>query len=89
MKLRSQMELLGQAAGGQTDTSSLVGRKYRVQDTRYGHIISEHDTPEDAERAARARPYSKVISHPTPSQTQEVRDIVRRRAVKVNPDVDG
>lgn len=73
---------------GQTDSSSFIGRKYRVVDTKYGHYISEHDNPEDAERAAQARPWSKVLSEPDPAQTQEVRDIARQRLVKTNPDVD-
>lgn len=89
MKLKSQVELMkSAAAGGQTDSSSLIGRKYRVVDTRYGHVISEHNTPDEAEYAARARPYSKVLSEPEPSQTQEVRDMARRRLVKTNPDID-
>ncbi len=73
---------------GQTDSSSFVGRKYRVVDTKYGHYISEHDNPEEAEKAAQARPWSKVLSEPDPAQTQEVRDIARQRLVKTNPDVD-
>jgi hypothetical protein len=76
------------AAGGQTDSSSFIGRKYVVQDIRYGHLIGEYDTPEEAEHASLARPYSKVMSQPNPAQTPEVRDIARRRAVKTNPDVD-
>ena len=88
MNLRSQIALLADAAGGQTDTSSLIGRKYRVIDTRYGHVISEHDDPTEAEHAARARPYAKVISQPDPRQTQQLRDIARKRAVKTNPDID-
>lgn len=77
------------AAGGQTDSSSFIGRKYTVVDTKYGHYISEHDNPEDAERSARARPYSKVVSQPRPENTPQVRDMARRRLVKTNPDVDG
>lgn len=76
------------AAGGQTDSSSLIGRKYQVVDTKYGHVISEHDDPDEAEHAAQARPYSKVLSHPNPAMTPEVRDIARQRLVKTNPDVD-
>jgi hypothetical protein len=75
-------------AGGQTDSSSFVGRRFTVVDTKYGHVISEHDNPEDAEHAAQARPWSKVLSQPNPAQTPEVRDIARQRLVKTNPDVD-
>jgi hypothetical protein len=84
MNLHAQVELL---KAGQTDSSSMVGRRYRVVDTKYGHVISEHDNPEDAEHAARARPYSKVLSEPVPSQTPAVRDMARARAVQTNPDV--
>ena len=75
-------------AGGQTDSSSFIGRKYRVVDTKYGHEISEHDNPEDAEHTAQARPWSKVLSEPNPAQTPEVRDIARQRLVKTNPNID-
>lgn len=75
-------------AGGQTDSSSFIGRKYQVVDTKYGHVISEHDNPQDADHAAQARPYSKVLSQPNPAMTPEVRDIARQRLVKTNPDTD-
>lgn len=71
-----------------TAVSSFVGRKYQVQDTKYGNVISEHDDPEEAEYAARARPYSKVISTPTAENSQKLKDIARRRQVKTNPDTD-
>lgn len=88
MNQKSQIELTSAAAGGQTDSSSLVGRKYQVVDTKYGHVISEHDNPEEAETAARARPWSKVVSYPNPANTQKARDMARQRLVKTNPDVD-
>lgn len=75
-------------AGGQTDSSSFIGRRYRTVDIKYGHEIGEYDNPEEAEHAAQARPWTKVLSEPNPAQTPEVRDIARRRLVKVNPDVD-
>lgn len=76
------------AAGGQTDSSSFIGRKYIVQDhPGYGHYIGEYDTPEEAEHASRTRPYSRVISRPRPENTPEVRDMARQRLVKTNPDV--
>ncbi len=83
----NKKELQGQAAGGQTDSSSFIGRKYRVVDLKYNHAISEHDNPEEAERAARARPYSKVVSWPQPENSQKLRDIARKRLVRTNPDV--
>ena len=76
------------AAGGQTDSSSFVGRKYTVVDTHYGHPISEWDDPDSAEKAATGRPYSKVLSRPLPQFTPKVRDMARQRLVKTNPDVD-
>ena len=88
---QKETTMFGQAAGGQTDSSSFVGRKYYVQDNPavgYGHVISEHDNPEDAERAMLARPNSKVTSRPLPQFTPEVRDRARQRLVKTNPDVD-
>lgn len=88
-KMEETIALYGTAAGSQTDSSSLVGRKYKVVDTKYGHIIGEYDFPEDAERAAQARPYSRVItSEPSIVQTPAVRDIARQRLVKTNPDID-
>lgn len=77
------------AAGGQTDSSSFIGRKYKVQDhPGYGHFIGEYDDPEEAEHAARTRPYSRVISWPEPTKTPAVRDMARARQVKTNPDID-
>jgi len=76
-------------SAGQSDSSSFIGRKYTVVDTKYGHYISEHDNPDEAENAARARPYSKVVSQPRPENTPAVRDMARQRLVKTNPDVDG
>lgn len=87
MNLAATVAMKKKLRAGQSDSSSFVGRKYRVVDTRYGHEISEHDNPEDADHAAQARPYSKVLSYPNPAQTPEVRDIARRRLVQTNPDV--
>jgi len=85
--LIKRMNAIGVEGAGQTDSSSLIGRKYRVVDTKYGFTMSEYDNPEEAEHAAQARPYSKVMSEPNPAQTPEVRDIARRRLVQTNPDV--
>ena len=87
MKLNAQIELTADAAGGQTDTSSFVGRKYYVVD-RYGHAAGEYDDPDEAERAAQMNPWHKVVSKAKATQTQELRDIARQRLVKTNPDVD-
>ena len=60
----SDREMSADAAGGQTDSSSFIGRRYKTQDIKYGHYIGEYDTPEEAEKAARARPYTRVVSWP-------------------------
>lgn len=61
----------------QKDNAAFTGKPFRVQDTKYGHYISEHDTEEEANKASLARPYSRVLKYPEPSQTQEVRDYNR------------
>lgn len=65
----------------QADNAAFVGKKYRVQDTHYGHLISEHDDENEAKKAANARPFSRVISFPEPQHEQSVRDMVRRKVV--------
>lgn len=97
---RKKKKRVKATTGGQ-GSSSLIGRKYYVtlkQDgsspaARYPQIhdprvVSEHDTPEEAEKASLAMPYTKVTSEPRREETPEIRDIVRRRAVRTNPDVD-
>jgi hypothetical protein len=74
--------------GGQTDSASFVGKRYRTVDTHYGHYIGEYDNPEEAEHAARARPFTKVLSYPVPAQMPKVRNTARRKALKKNPDTD-
>ena len=70
------------------EDSSKIGRKYKVVDTKYGDVISEHDTPSEAETAMLARPYSKIISHPNPETTPAVRQMVRHRLIEHNPDTE-
>jgi hypothetical protein len=68
-------------AGGpdsQADNAAFVGKRLRVQDKQYGHLISEHDSTESAEHAAMARPYSRVLRHPEPGKSQEDRDMARK-----------
>jgi hypothetical protein len=62
----------------QADNAAFTGKKYRVQDKSYGQYISEHDSTESAEKAATARPYSRVLHAPEWSQTQQVRDMARK-----------
>ncbi len=86
--METTLALQATAAGSQTDSSSMVGRKYKVVDTKYGHVIGEYDDPEEANTAMLARPYSKIVSTPDIAQTPAVRDIARKRLVQTNPDID-
>lgn len=63
----------------ESDNAAFVGKKYRVQDTHYGHLISEHDNEASAEKAANARPFSRVLHHPEPQFEQRIRNVVRRK----------
>lgn len=69
-------------ADEQADNAAFTGKKYRVQDTHYGHYISEHDDEDEAETAAKARPYSRVISETEWQHTQKARDAARKKLLK-------
>lgn len=71
----------------QSDNAAFVGKKYRTQDTKYGHLINEYDDEGEAHKASLARPYTRVLSQPEPKHTEKSRAMARRRAAKVNPDV--
>lgn len=71
----------------QTDENAFVGKKFKVQDTKYGHYTSEHDDKKTADIASLARPYSRVLTQPEPSQVQKNRDKTRKKLVEGNPDV--
>lgn len=73
---------------GQTDSSSFIGRKYTTVDTKYGHEVGEYNTPDEAERAQLARPYTKIKSTPEVWQTQQARDVARKTKIfpQQNPD---
>lgn len=86
--MAATLALQATAAGSQSDGSSLVGRKYLVRDTKYGHPIGEYDNPDEAKTAMLSRPYSAITSQPNIAQTPQVRDLARKRLVKTNPDVD-
>lgn len=104
MDLKTAIDINADAAAGTTSYGSdLVGRKYWVvSNNRYGNspaakyptvqdgavFSGPYDTPEEAERASAAAPYTKVVSRPQLEHTPAVRDIVRQRMVKTNPDVD-
>lgn len=70
----------------QTDNAGFIGKKYRVKDHLYGHLVSEHDTLDEATRAALTRPYSSVLSHPEPEQLQKNRNKSRKKLVRKSPD---
>jgi hypothetical protein len=71
----------------QTDSASFVGKKFRVQDIHYGHLVSEHDSTASAQTAALARPYSRILKNKIPNQTQKARNAARKKAATENPDV--
>lgn len=71
----------------QTDAAGMVGKKHRVQDTHYQNIISEHDSTSSAAHAALARPYSRVLKHKIPNQTQKSRNAAIKKMKEENPDV--
>jgi hypothetical protein len=81
MNLSQAIQLYGTAGG-------VSGQKWYVVDKGYGHVISEHESEEEAKKASLARPYSKVLSNPEQIDTPEIRDIARKRMVRHNPDVD-
>ena len=85
MNLNNTISLYCEGAG-QSDSSSLIGRKYTLVDTKYGHEVGEYDTPEEAEKAMLARPYTKIRSTPEVWQTQLARNVARKKFKTQNPD---
>jgi hypothetical protein len=71
----------------QTDENAFVGKKYRTQDTKYGHLLNEYDSSDEAFTASLARPYTRVLRHQEPAQTNKSRNAARQRLVRTNPDV--
>lgn len=63
----------------QKDNAGFIGKPFRVQDTKYGHYISEHDNEDDANKASLARPYSRVLKHVEPQQTEKSRQLSRKK----------
>ena len=68
----------------QTDENAFTGKKFRVQDTKYGHMISEHEDEDDARHAALTRPYSRVLKHEEPNQSSKNRAKTRKKVVNTN-----
>lgn len=81
-------DVSGNNADQQSDNSSFVGKPYRTQDTKYGHLINEYDSSEAAHRSALARPYTRVLHHPEPGKSQLDRDAKRKQVVEHNPDTE-
>ena len=71
----------------QTDENAFVGKKLRVQDTKYGHLVSEHDNESSAQQAMLARPYSRILRHPEPQFDPKNRAKTRKKLVNKNPDM--
>lgn len=65
----------------QKDNAAFTGKPFRTVDTKYGHYIGEYDSEEEANQAALARPYTRVLKHVDPSQSQDVRDLNRKAHV--------
>lgn len=71
----------------QTDQNAFTGKRLRVQDIKYGHLISEHDNESSANTAMLARPYSRILRHEEPNQSDKNRSKTRKKAVNTNPDI--
>jgi hypothetical protein len=82
MNLQTTILLYASSSDSQSDNAGFVGKRLRVQDIGYGQYVSEHDSTESAEKAATARPYSRVLRHTEWGQTQKARDMARRRLAR-------
>lgn len=70
----------------QTDENAFTGKQFRTQDTKYGHLINEFDSSEEAFKSSLARPYTRVLKHREPNQTQSFRNKTLKKVVNSNPD---
>lgn len=71
----------------QTDAAGFVGKRLVTQDTKYGHLVSEHNSSASASLAEQARPYSRTLRGPDWSNVQQLRNKSRKKVIKGNPDV--
>lgn len=71
----------------QTDENAFTGKPYRTQDTKYGHLLNEYDSSDEAFKASLARPYTRVLKHVEPNQSAKNRNKTRKKVVETNPDV--
>lgn len=71
----------------QTDSAGFIGKKYQIQDTKYGHFTSEHDNSDSASLAQQARPYARILRHGVPLHNRQgIRNKSRKKAAMTNPD---
>ncbi len=70
----------------QKDNAAFTGKRLIVQDTKYGHFVSEHDSSSSASLAEQARPYSRILRNPEPHNLQKSRDMSTKKLAKSNPD---
>lgn len=87
-KTNPDVDAAKESKNQQTDSAAFVGKKYRVQDTKYGHLTSEHDDSESANTAMLARPYSRILKHNEPRHDPKARKLVQKKAKLSNPDID-
>ena|ERR1039458_1212921 len=71
----------------QTDEAAFIGKKFRTQDTKYGHLLNEYDSSAEATKASLARPYTRVLRHQEPNNTASNRNKTRKKLVRTNPDI--
>ena len=74
------------SALSQKDNAAFIGKKYRTQDLKYGHLVGEFDSSGEAQKASLARPYTRVLRHEEPNQSQKTRNKTRKKAIQTNPD---
>jgi hypothetical protein len=82
-KMKRKPSLRG-TSGGQSEGSSLTGRKFYVVDG-HGNVIHTYRTREEADQASAGNRYSKVVTHVEQgiphSDTPEVRDMAKKRLI--------
>ena len=82
----SKVKKLKYKEKSQTDEAGFTGKPFRTQDTKYGHLINEFDSSEEAFKSSLARPYTRVLHHREPTQTASFRNKTRKKVVSHNPD---
>ena len=85
--VKTNPDIDGQNETQQKDNAAFTGKRLVVQDTKYGHFVSEHDSSGSASLAQQARPYSRILRNPEPHNLQKSRDMSINKAAKSNPDI--